>query len=85
MVHFDEWTKAMAKDDLEKSEKFREAATRRVRNVETTLRRVRSLSNPASYSYTEEEIDRMFEHLQNVLDHTRESFSRPAGTQRFSL
>lgn len=75
----------MQKDEQEKAEKFREAAVRRVRNVETTLRRVRSLSNPASYSYTEEEVERMFEHLQSVLDHTRESFSRPRGQDGFSL
>lgn len=69
----------------EKSEKFREAAIRRVRNVETTLRRVRNLSNPTSYAYTEDEIDRMFDHLQAVLDRTRESFARPMDRGQFSL
>jgi len=72
-------------DEQQKAEKFREAATRRVRNVETTLRRVRSLSNPETYAYTEEEVDRIFEHLQSVLDHTRESFHRPKNNQHFSL
>lgn len=71
--------------DQEKAEKFRDAAVRRVRNVETTLRRVRNLSNPSSYTYTDEEISRMFEHLQTVLDRTRESFKRPADQQQFSL
>jgi hypothetical protein len=72
-------------DEQQKAEKFREAATRRVRNVETTLRRVRSLSNPETYAYTDEEVERMFEHLQNVLDHTKESFQRPRNNQQFSL
>lgn len=75
----------MKHEEIEKSEKFREAAIRRVRNVETTLRRVRNLSNPSSYCYTEEEIDRMFEHLQGVLDRTRESFARPADGGQFLL
>jgi hypothetical protein len=70
---------------VEKSNKFREAAVRRVRNVETTLRRVRNLSNPSSYSYTEDEIERIFSHLQSVLDRTRESFARPNDRGQFSL
>jgi len=75
----------MKHDEQEKAEKFRDAAVRRVRNVETTLRRVRNLSNPASYEYTDEEISRIFEHLQSVLDRTRESFKRPSDQQQFSL
>lgn len=75
----------MKKDDCEKAERFREAANRRIRNVETTLRRVGSLSNPASYSYTEEEVDRIFDHLQSVLDHTRQSFAQTRGQDRFNL
>jgi len=75
----------MTQDHEEKAEKFREAAIRRVRNVETTLRRVRNLSNPASYAYTEEEVSRIFDHLQTVLDHTRDSFQRTSERQQFSL
>ncbi|WP_420394353.1 hypothetical protein [Acuticoccus sp.] len=75
----------MTGQEGEKSEKFREAAIRRVRNVETTLRRVRNLSNPTSYAYTEEEIDRIFAHLQGVLDRTRDSFSRSMDRNGFSL
>ncbi|XWN32042.1 MAG: hypothetical protein ROR55_02690 [Devosia sp.] len=75
----------MAHESTEKTTKFREAAVRRVRNVETTLRRVRNLSNPSSYSYTDDEIDMIFSHLQSVLDRTRDSFARPKDTQQFSL
>ena len=75
----------MTTEPMERHEKFRDAAVRRVRNVETTLRRVRSLSNPNSYAYTEEEIDRIFEHLQTVLDRTRDSFIRPLDRGKFSL
>lgn len=71
--------------DGDKSDKFREAATRRVRNVETTLRRVRNLSNPSSYVYTEEEVGKIFEHLQSVLDRTRDSFNRPKENGHFVL
>lgn len=69
----------------EKQVKFREAAVRRVRNVETTLRRVRNLSNPSSYAYTPDEIELMFEHLQIVLDRTRDSFALQREQQQFSL
>ncbi|MEM8662892.1 MAG: hypothetical protein AAGF49_02060, partial [Pseudomonadota bacterium] len=69
----------------DRAEKFRETAVRRVRNVETTLRRVRNLSNPSSYAYTEEEISRMFDHLQDVLDRTRDSFRQASDRQQFSL
>lgn len=75
----------MKVNDEQKSEKFRDAAVRRVRNVETTLRRVRNLSNPTSYDYTDDEISRIFDHLQTVLDHTRDSFKRPVDQHRFSL
>lgn len=75
----------MKLDPHEKADKFRNAAMRRVRNVETTLRRVRNLSNPTTYAYTEDEIARMFDHLQVVLDRTRESFQRPADREQFSL
>lgn len=73
-----------ASEDV-RTEKFREAATRRVRNVEVTLRRVRNLSNPATYAYTEEEVERIFNHLQTVLDRTRDSFMRPKDNEQFSL
>jgi len=49
------------------------------------LRRVRSLSNPASYRYTEEEVDRIFDHLQSLLDHTRQSFLQTRGHDHFSF
>lgn len=75
----------MHAEPTEKNDKFREAAIRRVRNVETTLRRVRNLANPTSYNYTEDEVDRMFAHLQSVLDRTRESFARSPDRGQFSL
>lgn len=71
--------------DVERTEKFRTAAVRRVRNVETTLRRVKNLSNPSSYAYTEQDIDRIFDHLQELLDSTRESFIRRKEHEQFSL
>lgn len=71
--------------EAERAEKFRAAANRRVRNVETTLRRVKSLSNPSSYVYTDKEVERIFDHLQDVLDHTRQSFARRASGEGFSL
>ncbi|WP_139312796.1 hypothetical protein [Acuticoccus yangtzensis] len=75
----------MTDDNGDRHEKFRDAAVRRVRNVETTLRRVRNLSNPHSYAYTEEEVERIFSHLQTVLDRTRESFIRPLDRSEFTL
>lgn len=75
----------MPANDVERAQKFRDAAVRRVRNVETTLRRVKSLSNPSSYQYTEQEVERIFEHLQSVLDATRQSFTRPKEQEQFSL
>lgn len=75
----------MKTDDVEKAEKFREAAIRRVRNVETTLRRVRNLSNQTSYSYTDDEVEKIFSHLQTILDRTRDSFAHTRERQHFSL
>lgn len=75
----------MTGEDTVRHEKFRDAAVRRVRNVETTLRRVRNLSNPNSYAYTEEEVDRIFQHLQQVLDRTRDSFIRPIDHSQFHI
>lgn len=75
----------MIGDQLDKSQKFRDAANRRVRNVELTLRRIRSLSNPSSYSYTEEEVQKIFDHLQDELNITRDSFFRQAERRNFCL
>lgn len=75
----------MKANDAERSEKFRSAAVRRVRNVETTLRRVKNLSNPASYAYTEQDVERIFDHLQELLDTTRDSFTRRKEQEQFSL
>lgn len=76
---------SMKKSDVHKADKFRDAAVRRVRNVETTLRRVRNLSNSSTYAYTEEEVSRIFDHLQGVLDSTRDSFRKATDQQQFSL
>lgn len=76
---------AVNANDDERSKKFRETAVRRVRNVETTLHRVKTLSNPSSYRYTEQEVERIFDHLQSVLDLTRESFTRTTEQEKFSL
>lgn len=75
----------MKTSEAERAEKFRAAATRRVRNVETTLRRVKNLSNPSSYHYTQQDVERMFDHLQELLDHTRDSFRGQRDREQFSL
>lgn len=79
------WTAKMTKNSVQKSQKFRDAAIRRVRNVETTLRRVRNLSNSSTYAYTDEEVKRIFDHLQGVLDNTRDSFNKHSDREQFSL
>ncbi|MEM8551216.1 MAG: hypothetical protein AAGF45_02480 [Pseudomonadota bacterium] len=56
-----------------------------MRNVETTLRRVRNLSNSSTYAYTDEEVKRIFDHLQGVLDNTRDSFNKHSDREQFSL
>ncbi len=60
----------------QKHTKFRAVGVRRTNAVLDSIRLLRQLSNTSSYSYSDEEVDKMFSAIQESLDSARESFAQ---------
>lgn len=71
-------TEEESKEDRteQKHTKFRAVGVRRTNAVLDSIRLLRQLSNTSSYSYSDEEVDKMFSALQESLDSARESFAQ---------
>ena len=66
-----------------KSERFARIATRRVNQILDGMDSLRSCANPAVYSYTDDQVDRIYRCLRSELDLTRDTLYRRG--KRFSL
>ena len=77
----------MAEEDLTMDAENEEAASEEVETEEESkedrtnavldsIRLLRQLSNTSSYSYSDEEVDKMFSAIQESLDSARESFAQ---------
>lgn len=64
-------------------EKFKRISHGRIKNVVDDLRKIASLSNKARYSYTDDEIEKMFTYLQRALDKTKDSFKQEDFMEEF--
>lgn len=64
-------------------EKFKRISNGRIKNVVDDLRKIASLSNKARYSYTDDEIEKMFSYLQRALDKTKDSFKQEDFMEEF--
>jgi ABC-type Fe3+-hydroxamate transport system substrate-binding protein len=58
-----------------KEDKFRRLAKLRTNNVLNTIRILGNVSNAASYSYTPDQVEKIFAAIQSQLDKTRALFS----------
>lgn len=56
------------------AEKFTRLSEERTNKIIKDIRTLGKLSNKASYEYTDEQIDKIFNYLESVLKDTRESF-----------
>lgn len=70
-----------------KREKFLTIGARRTNTALESIRLVKQLSNTSTYSYTDEEVERMFASLQEALDDARASFKseKTSGKKLFSF
>lgn len=57
-------------------EKFKRVSKPRIDKAVNCIRTIANLSNRNIYSYTEEEVDKMFNHLQLALDKAKKSFKQ---------
>lgn len=70
----------------EKNEKFKRLAEARTNKLIDTIRLLGNLSNPYHYEYTQEQVDAMFNAIQNELDEQRKKFEpQPSGKKKFRL
>ena len=57
-----------------KNDKFRRLATKRTNDIISKIRILGNLSNKSSYSYTEEEVQKIFRVIEDQLKDTKNSF-----------
>tara|TARA_A100001011_G_scaffold381669_1_gene450484 strand:+ start:318 stop:548 length:231 start_codon:yes stop_codon:yes gene_type:complete len=76
----------MAKNNREKSDKFRELAESRVNRAINMIRLIANLGNKAHYDYTSEQAGKIIKALENEVKNVRVKFnSKRRGTEEFSL
>ena len=73
-------------DFEEKREKFKRLATQRTNNVLKAIQVLGNCSNKSTYSYTEEEVNKIFAEIDRKLKESRAEFKNSRNTGRkFSL
>lgn len=69
-----------------KRENFKRIAENRTNKIIELISKLRNLSNTSFYEYTDEEIDSIFNAIQNELDKQRKEFKKDKKTiKRFEL
>lgn len=61
-----------------KAEKFRSLATKRVDKALKLIRQVSNLSNRATYEYTQDQVDKMFDALGHAIEDAKAKFTNKA-------
>jgi len=72
-------------NDETKHEKFKRIATKRVVEILKKLELLENCSNKSHYSYSDDEIAKIFSTLEKRLKETKSSFRSSKSTQDFSL
>lgn len=62
------------KDKESKEEKFLRVSKGRIDKVEEAINNLENLSDKASYAYTDDQVDKMFDYLYNKLDTVKDRF-----------
>ncbi len=66
----------------QKSEKFSRLAEARTNKIIDTIRLLGNLSNQYHYEYTQEQVDAIFDAIQEELDTQRKKFEPQKGSKR---
>lgn len=64
-------------------EKFLRLSQSRVNNIIDDIRLLGKLSNTATYTYTDEQVEKMFSYIESVLRDTKDSFKKKKAVQEF--
>lgn len=64
-------------------EKFLRLSLSRVNNIIDGIRTLGKLSNTSTYSYTDEQVEKMFSHIETVLQETKDCFKKKQPVQEF--
>lgn len=64
-----------------KAEKFKELASKRVNAAIGRIRLLRNLANKNSYTYTQEQVDKLLGALQDEVDAIQEAFASPSKSE----
>ena len=59
-----------------REEKFRRIASRRVQKILDNIRLLKNCSSKSSYSYTDEQVSKIFRSINSELDSAKEAFKR---------
>lgn len=59
-----------------KSDNFKRISENRIKKINELISKLHNLNNPSFYEYTNEQIDSMFEAIQNELDKQKEIFEK---------
>jgi len=59
-----------------KEERFREVAGRRVQNILNQMRLLRNCANRGNYSYTEEQVNKIFKAIDEQWKHVKSDFNK---------
>lgn len=64
-------------------EKFLRLSQSRVNNIIDDIRLLGKLSNTATYTYTDEQVEKMFSYIESVLQDAKDSFKKKKPVQEF--
>lgn len=67
-----------------KEEKFLRMSKERIDKVEKAIDHLENLSNKASYSYTDQQVDKMFDYLTEKLENAKKKFKHGHNIGDFS-
>ncbi len=59
-----------------KGDNFKRISENRIKKINELISKLHNLNNPSFYEYTDEQIDSIFEEIQNELDKQKEIFEK---------
>ena len=71
--------------DKERKERFNKVATGRTNKILETLRLLGNCANQVNYSYTDEEIKKIFSAIENEVKETKIKFNTKTSREKFKL
>ena len=68
-----------------KEERFKRVAGRRVHNILNQMRLLRNCANTGNYSYTEDQVNKIFRAIDEEWKHVKSEFNKRTSKKEFSL